>query len=449
MHLLQAFQDFIANEQLFAPRDRLLLAVSGGLDSVVLCELCHQAGLQFQLAHCNFQLRGAESNRDEAFVLELARRYGSEWITTRFDTAEYARTHRLSIQVAARELRYEWFDNLTGGEGQPAVIVTAHHLDDNIETLIMNFFKGTGIAGLRAMLPRQGKIVRPLLFARREDIRQFAAGNDLGWVEDSSNETDNYTRNFFRHRILPLIDEAYPAALQNLAANLDRFRGIEMLYEQALQRHKKKLLEYRGGEIHIAVQRLKRTQPLPTLTYEIFSPYGFTPQQTGAIIALMESPTGKYVASPTHRILRNRNWLILSPLHGDAAATMLIEAGENAVDFDGGCLHIQKAAPAWPPPADQSVAWLDAKEIAFPLILRPWRPGDYFYPLGMRKKKKLARFFIDQKLSATEKEKVWVLEMNKKIIWVVGLRIDDRFKITSATREVLKVTIRSADAPAH
>ncbi|HEV2353712.1 MAG TPA: tRNA lysidine(34) synthetase TilS, partial [Puia sp.] len=348
------------------------------------------------------------------------------------------------IQAAARELRYDWFDRITGGKDQPALIVTAHHLDDNIETLVMNFFKGTGIAGLRGMLPRQGKIARPLLFAGREDIRGFAAGNGLSWVEDSSNESDSYTRNFFRHRILPLIAEAYPAALQNLAANLDRFRGVELLYRQAVEAQRKKLLEHSGDEHRISIGRLKMATPLTTLLYEIFSAYGFTPQQTPAIASLLDSGSGKYVCSATHRILRNRSWLIVSPLETAKATTILIESGENAVQFAQGSLLFQRIIPAGPPPAEATIAWLDAKHIVFPLILRPWQPGDYFYPLGMRKKKKLARFFIDQKLSMTEKEKTWVLEMNKKIVWVIGRRIDDRFRITPSTKDAWQINFRTA-----
>lgn len=449
MHLLQAFQGYIAKERLFSPGERLLLAVSGGIDSVVLCELLRQAGLDFQIAHCNFQLRGVESDRDEQFVRDLASRYGLGLHVKHFETAAIAQSRKVSVQVAARDLRYDWFQRIIAEEDRPALIVTAHHLDDNIETLLMNFFKGTGIAGLRGMLPRKGKIVRPLLFADRDAIRRFAGDMGLRWVEDSSNQTDHYTRNFFRHRILPLLEEVYPAALQNLGANLERFRGIETVYRQGIEQHKKKLLEHRGGWIHIPVEKLKRANPLPTLIFEIFSAYGFTPQQTSSIETLLHSATGKYVCSPTHRLLRNRNWLILSPLGDPDPTVILIEAGESLVGFSQGFLRIEKTgSPGNPPPPDASVAWLDAKKIEYPLILRPWRPGDYFYPLGMRKKKKLARFFIDQKLSLPEKEKVWVLETNRKILWVIGRRIDDRFRIEASTGECLRVgysTLTSGD----
>ena len=441
MRLLQAFQDYIAGERLFSPGDRLLLAVSGGIDSVALCALAHLAGFDFRIAHCNFQLRGGESDRDEEFVRALAGSYGRQCIVRRFDTMEYARSRKTSVQVAARELRYAWFHEIAGTE----FIVTAHQLDDNIETMLMNFFKGTGIAGLCAMLPRQGKLVRPLLFADRAGISRFAEEQGLRWVEDSSNQSDDYTRNFFRHRILPLVAEAYPAALQNLAGNIQRFREIETVYRQGIDRQKEKLIGHRGDEIHIPVEKLRKAAPLTTLVYEIFSPYGFGPHQAGEIAGLLDSPTGKYVTSATHRVLRNRNWLVLAPLQQPEPTIVLVEPGDDTIEFGGGALRLEKRpSPGCPPPGDASVAWLDARQIVFPLILRPWRAGDYFYPLGMRKKKKLARFFIDQRLSLNQKEKVRVLEMDRKIIWVVGHRIDDRFKVTAATREALKISLTSA-----
>jgi tRNA(Ile)-lysidine synthase len=467
MDLLQAFRDFIAKERLFSAGDRLLLAVSGGLDSVVLCELMHRLRLRqasdgrgtapdFSIAHCNFQLRGAESERDEAFVGQLGKRYGVRVYTERFDTEIYAASKKVSIQVAARELRYRWFEEIVDSWAQPAaLIITAHHLDDNIETLLMNFFKGTGIAGLRAMLPRQGRIVRPLLFATRAMLQQYAVDQGLEWVEDSSNLSDKYTRNFFRHQVIPLVQQAYPAVLHNLADNINRFREIEWIYRQSIEQQKKKLLEYKGNEVHIPVLKLQRSAPLTTLVYEIMAPFGFSAQQTPEVIGLLDSPSGKYVHSATHRILRHRKWLIISLRDTMESVTIVVEPGDTEVVYEQGRLRLKELSSSDVPdeilspsptvaasrgrtPASP-IAWLDAADIEFPLLLRKWRPGDYFYPLGMRKKKKLARFFIDNKLSLTEKEKIWVVEMNKKIIWIVGLRIDDRYRITTATRQVLKI----------
>jgi len=438
MDLLFEFREFIRRERLFSSGDRLLVAVSGGLDSVVLCELLQRAGFEFVIAHCNFCLRGEESERDEQFVRGLALRHGREVMVRRFDTMAYVSSRQVSVQVAARELRYAWFKEVIGDRGY---IVTAHHRDDNIETLLMNFFKGTGISGLRGMLPRQGNVVRPLLFAGREEIRAFAVEEGLEWVEDSSNESDKYTRNYFRHRVIPLIEEVYPGAVQNLGANIGRFREIEAVYRKGIDQQLKRLLEPRGKEVWVPVLKLKGAEPLATLVYEMIVPFGFSAQQVAEVVGLLDSGSGKYVCSATHRVLRDRNWLIISPLEAGAAANVLVESGDGQVVYEGGRLVLRRMA-AVDVPADlagSAVAWLDAREVEYPLLLRKWRIGDYFYPLGMRKKKKLSRLFIDSKLSLAEKERVWVLESNKKILWVVGMRIDDRCRIGAGTTEVVRI----------
>ena len=427
-------------EKLFSAADRLILAVSGGLDSVVLLDLLNRAGYDLVVAHCNFGLRGEESLRDEAFVRQQAASYGREVLVRHFDTAGYAASHRVSVQVAARELRYAWFSEVAAATGC-RYVVTAHHQDDNIETLLMNFFKGTGIAGLRAMLPRQGIVVRPLLFASREAIRVYALERGLSWVEDSSNVSDKYTRNYFRHQVIPLVAQAYPGVLDNLADNVGRFREIEVIYRQAVEGQKKMLLEYRGNEVHIPVLKLLQSEALGTLLYEILSPYGFSPQQAEACRELLASPSGRYIVSATHRVLKNRRFLIITPLETTEATHVLLEAADTTVAFADGMLRLQRLAAERVGGLDQGprVALLDVSAVRFPLLLRPWKTGDYFYPLGMRKKKKLSRFFIDNKLSVVQKEKVWVVEMDKKIVWVVGLRIDDRCRLGAGTKEVLRI----------
>jgi tRNA(Ile)-lysidine synthase len=404
-------------------------------------------------------LRGEESGRDEQFVRQLAIRYGKEVLIKVFDTSAYAAERKVSIQVAARELRYAWFGDVLKGWGGGRIL-TAHHLDDNIETLLMNFFKGTGITGLRGILPRQGTVVRPLLFTGRAALQQFALDAGLAWVEDSSNLSDKYTRNYFRHQVIPLIEAVYPGASQNLAGNIGRFREIADIYREAIDQRLKKLLEHHGNEVFVPVLKLKQSGPPATLVYEMITPYGFSSQQTAAVIALLDSGSGKYVCSATHRVLRNRSWLIISPLQTIEAGNILVEAADTTVRYEQGELGLQglpvselpgdigsvaenSGAGAGPgkkkPATGNTIAWLDASDIQFPLLLRRWQTGDYFYPLGMRKKKKLSRFFIDNKLSLAEKEKVWVLEMNKKIVWVVGMRIDDRFRIGDGTKQVLKI----------
>ncbi|MFZ1304602.1 MAG: tRNA lysidine(34) synthetase TilS [Ferruginibacter sp.] len=464
MDLLKQFQQYIKQpagsfgQNLFQPKDKLLLAVSGGVDSVVLCELCKQAGYDFTIAHCNFQLRGEESERDENFVKELGKKYDVEVWVKKFDTEKYAGENKLSIQVAARELRYSWFSELLTKVKSdlnsefpnsqfpiPDYLITAHHANDNIETLLMNFFKGTGINGLHGILPKQGNIIRPLIFAKKEALAEFALTNNLSFVEDSSNASDKYTRNYFRNQLIPDLQKVFPQVADNLLNNIERFREIEMLYQQSVDLHKKKLLEKKGKEIHIPVLKLLKTTPLHSVVYEIIKAYGFTAYQTEEVVALLKSETGKYIQSATHRILKNRNWLIIAPNENTEAETILIEQNNKSVEFQQGKISIELLSTTnHKLQTTNLAAQLNAAEIKFPLLLRKWKQGDYFYPLGMQKKKKLSRFFIDQKLSLTQKEKTWVLEMDKKIIWVVGLRIDDRFKLRDTTKDILQISLSVA-----
>ncbi len=461
MNLLEKYKTYIKEESLFQPKDKLLLAVSGGVDSVVLCELTRQAGYDFVIAHCNFKLRGDDSDRDEAFVKVLGKKYGVEVFVKSFDTEAIAKKEKKSIEETARDLRYEWFyEQLAVGSGQFAKepiealtpvncplptahrILTAHHADDNIETVMMNFFRGTGIKGLRGILPKQGKLIRPLLFARRDELEEFARANGLAYVVDHTNAENEYTRNYFRNEIIPMVSAKFPEAKENLLRNIQRLGEANALYDQAVEWLKKKLLEQKGSEIHIPVLKLQKTEPLATIVYEIIKAHGFTAHQTDEVIGLLQSESGKYVQSASHRIIRNRKWLIISPNRTEEAQHILIEEGVSSLQFAVGSLQVKQTAIAnYQLPTANSTAALDASQLTFPLLLRPWKKGDYFYPLGMKKKKKLSRFFIDKKLSLTEKEKLWVIESGKKIIWVVGMRIDERFKITDKTEMVLELTV--------
>jgi tRNA(Ile)-lysidine synthase len=307
----------------------------------------------------------------------------------------------------------------------------------------MHFFRGTGISGLRGMLPRQDRVIRPLLFASKEALMNYAVSKELTWVEDSSNTGDYYSRNYFRHQVIPLVSKIFPEALGNLSGNLSRFREIELLYNQSIQRHKKRLLSRKGEEIHIPVLKLRQSEPLSTIIYEIIREYGFTSSQTGEVMDLLEKDTGKYILSPEYRIIKNRNWLIIAPRNTELAETILIEEGQKHVQGPGFRIELSLfSAGQSALSTERSIAQIDAGEISFPLILRKWKPGDYFYPLGMRKKKKIARFLIDNKLSLLNKEKTWVIEANRKIIWIVGMRIDDRFRVTARTEKVLNIEMR-------
>jgi tRNA(Ile)-lysidine synthase len=443
MQLTERYIDFIKKNNLFTVKDRLLLAVSGGVDSVVLCELCRRAGLDFAIAHCNFTLRGADSDRDAQFVQELAGRYGVDFYHTGFDTAAIAKQEKKSVETVARELRYGWFEQLRLEHGF-AFIATAHHADDNIETVLMNFFRGTGMKGLRGMQAVHGKVVRPLLFARRSELEAFLEANELAFVSDHTNFEDDYTRNYFRNQLIPGVQKVFPQVAANLLRNIERFAGAGLLYNEALALHKKQLLEHKGAEVHIPVLKVQQLPAVTTIVYEIISEYGFTAHQTDEVMALLQAETGKYVASATHRIIKNRKWLIIAPLETENAQTILVEQGSGSIAYPGGVLMVERTVENSGVEPGNNLAQLDAALIQFPLLLRKWKAGDYFYPLGMKKKKKLNRFLSDLKLSVTQKENTWVLEMDKKIIWVVGRRIDDRFKVTGKTKEILLITATSS-----
>jgi tRNA(Ile)-lysidine synthase len=468
LDLVKQLKFFVTEQQLFQQQQPLLLAVSGGVDSVVLCDICHKAGYQFVIAHCNFKLRGIESDNDEIFVKNLAKSYGVPILVQHFNTTAYATENKKSIQVAARELRYNWFEQIANNgtvelllqqnkevavsikkNQLPTCILTAHHANDSIETLLMNFFKGTGIKGLQGIIPKHHQLnnmIRPLLFATKQQIMQYASQNNIAYVEDASNATDKYTRNYFRNQLIPSITAIFPKVEDNLMANLQRFSDIQVLYNQSIQLHKKNLIVTKGNEIHIPILKLQKTQPIITVLYEIIKQYGFTAHQTKDVLDVINSSTGKFVQSQTHQAIKNRNWLVIVPLQTTKATTILIQNPNEVIQFEAGKLTIKSLASAATIQSLPTVAQLHAAAIQFPLLLRKWKQGDYFYPLGMQKKKKLSKFFIDQKLSLIQKEKIWVLEMDKKIVWVIGLRIDDRFKVSNNTSPQLLITFESLDA---
>jgi tRNA(Ile)-lysidine synthase len=447
MALPEDFKEYIKSNVLFTSGERLLLAVSGGVDSVVLCKLCYESRFRFSIAHCNFMLRNEESMKDEAFVVGLAATYKVPVFVKRFDTKQHAEENKTGIQETARELRYAWFRELIaesakeGHKERFTHILTAHHADDNIETILMNFFKGTGIRGLKGMLPAHDHVIRPLLFATKETLIQYAANNKLEYREDASNNSNQYTRNYLRNELLPAIEKVFPNVKSNLFENARRFRDIHELYLSALGRIINKLLTVKGEEVHIPILALQKSGTPVTIIYEISRPYGFSAQQAEDILKLAASGSGKYLTSSSHRILHNRNWLIISPLEKNSASHFVIGETDRTLFFSDKKLVVEKVASIDKISSDTNIAQLDASRISFPLIIRKWERGDYFYPLGMKKKKKLSRFFIDQKLSVADKEKIWVVESDRKIVWIIGHRINDRCKITDHTKAVVKLWV--------
>lgn len=447
MDLFSQFHAYIKKYRLFDQKDRLLIAVSGGVDSVVLCELCHQTGFDFIIAHCNFKLRGAESDADETLVKSLGIKYGVEVKTISFETESYAEENKVNIQIAARELRYHWFNQIVD-ELSINHILTAHHANDNVETVLMNFLKGTGINGLKGISAKDGgiggKVVRPLLFAKKDSLLEFAKANQLEWREDQSNSTNKYTRNYFRNEILPSIEKVIPAIQDNLLENISRFNEVDEIYKIGLSNLTKILITKKGEDLFIPVLKLQKMPALSTVLYEVLGNYNFTSNQIPEVIKLISSESGKYMVSSTHRLLKNRQWMILSPLKSKESNVILIEQEDGEILFSNGVIQIKNTEVAFKINTDKSFAMLDLSNIKFPLLLRKYKKGDYFYPLGMEKKKKLSRFFIDNKLSLDEKENTWVIESDKKIIWIVGHRIDNRFKITPKTKSVISFQLISS-----
>ena len=449
--LCTEFTNMVARQQLFIPGDKLLLGVSGGMDSMVLAALCAEAGLNFEIAHANFQLRGEASDLDEELVAVMSEKYGVKCHSQKFDTLAYASEKKIAVQQAARELRYQWFatflssaDDPDFGNTQVKYIVTAHHRDDNIETVLFNFFRGTGISGLRGILPKQNRIIRPLLSVSKSRLQKYAEQNSLKWREDESNQSSKYSRNFIRNRILPLITEIIPEIDKNIAHNIQRMMETEELYEQAIETHRKKLIKQSGNEFQIPINALLTRRPVHSILYELAKPFGFSAHQVPELLKLTRSEQGSFVDAVSYRIIRNRNILIITPKENKESGLVLIGSNETTHALPN---PYQSLSLALNPKQDvvitgqQEVAHMDSSKLDFPLIFRRWKQGDYFYPLGMAKKKKVGRFLIDLKLSPTEKQNIHVLQSGSRICWVVGLRIDERFRITDKTTTVIRLQV--------
>ncbi len=429
--MLDQFTAFIRKEGLCQPGDRILVAVSGGPDSVLLAFLLQTAGYTIGLAHCNYQLRGAESDADEELARKTATIWGLPFFRKAFNTSLIAKERGLSIQEAARDLRYEWLEDLRQREGYD-LIATGHHLDDAIETMLFNLIKGCGIHGLHGILPKRGRLIRPLLFAEKAQILEYLGAADIAFREDHTNRETYYDRNKIRHQIIPVMETLNPRFRQGMSETLLRMRDTEKLFDHAVGNWRDRTVKIDHNKLKINWMELIKSPAPPTLLYEILSPYGFRSNQ---LRSLFESPglqPGRQLLSQSHRLLSDREYLLLEPLAQKGEATYFeIEAGVNEVAVPGGALRLKKLdqKPATYP-ASPKEAVLDAASVQFPVVLRHWKPGDYFHPLGMKgKRKKLQDFFTDLKIPVFEKEKIWILEISGQIAWVIGYRIDEKFKM--------------------
>ncbi len=439
--MLQDFKNNIQNLNLFSRKDTLLIAVSGGIDSVVLLNLIVKSGFTCGIAHCNFSLRDEESEGDEQFVKSLASKYHLPLFSVKFDTKKYAKLHGISIQMAARELRYNWFEK-TITENGFSYILTGHNLNDNIETFFINIIRGTGIAGITGMDTKSGNIIRPLLFATREQIHSYCIKEKIDYREDSSNAENKYIRNKIRNQIIPLIKEINQNFTTAITDNISKFKEIESIYLWAIQDFKHKNFELQDDIVIIQISAFNNLEPLNTFIFEIFKKFNFSHHQTIDIKNVIKAETGKHVDSDSYRILKDRERLIISPLHKEDTNKYLILKNKKTI-FRPIRLSIKTFIKGAEYKIQQNVftATLDNDKLKYPLQIRKWKSGDYFFPFGMKQKKKLSDYFTDHKFSQIDKQNTWLITSENEIIWIVGHRADNRFRVTENTKKITVISI--------
>ena len=439
--LFQKLKSFVGEHHLFTNDDKVLLTVSGGIDSMVMMRLFHRMGMNCSVAHCNFQLRGEESDGDEAFVREKAKDLNFPVFVTRFETTEYADENQLSVQMAARELRYTWFEKLAKVHHFHWIAV-AHNRDDSMETFFINLGRGSGISGLTGISAVSGNIIRPLLFASRKEIVGYAENNVVKFREDSSNLSDKYLRNYIRHQVIPEFEEVFPKFRDTLFQTIGKLSDANEIYRFAIQGLTSSMVSSIGKMVEISIPLLKEAPAPKTVLYELLKNYGFTSMVIDDIFHSINGISGKKFFSPTHVLVKDREKLIVSVNQEDEPSKYYLEkdilsiAQPIRLEFEDinrtSNFRITK---------DKNLAFLDYEKLSFPLILRKWQVGDYFIPLGMSGMKKISDFFVDQKLSLIDKQNTWILTSGDRIVWIVGHRIDDRFKLTDSSIRIVKVSL--------
>lgn len=428
-------QNHIDKEIPFLKKKKLLLAVSGGLDSMVLLHLFQELEYDIAIAHCNFQLRGVESFGDQKFIQDYAEAYSIPIFVTQFDTVAFAKDYKLSTQVAARELRYNWFYELLEIE-KFDYLLTAHHADDNLETFLINLTRGTGLEGLTGIPVQNDKIIRPLLFSSRFEIENYAKSHDIQWREDSSNASDKYLRNKIRHHLIPVLKELNPNFITSFLKTESYLQESMAMVEDAAIMVYQQVASEVGEQIHFNLNQLLKLPNYQSYLYQWLKEYGFTAWED--IYDLVESQSGKQVFATDFRLLKDRDSLILSPIDdSEIADEFFISKSETEVKIP---LNISFCKVTDISVATNKTIFVDADQLVFPLVLRKWKTGDIFMPFGMDgKSKKVSKFFKDEKLSLIEKENTWLLCSNNQIVWVVGLRADDRFRSSNTTKNILKI----------
>ncbi|WP_309613686.1 tRNA lysidine(34) synthetase TilS [Flavobacterium sp.] len=432
--MLAKFQNHINQSLPFLKGKKLLLATSGGIDSMVLLELCSQSKLDIRAAHCNFQLRGYESDEDEKFVKSQCEKLDVLLFVNHFDTKKFAEKQKLSIQVVARNLRYDWFNTLLINNDYD-YILTAHHLDDSLETVLINFTRGSGLDGLTGIPQQNGNIVRPLLPFSRNEIVTFAKKNKVKWREDSSNASDKYLRNKLRHNVIPILKELNPSLLDSFEKSISNLQQAQTLVDDASRIVYRKVVTDINFQKRINLSEFMQLPNYQSYLYQWLEPFGFS--DWNSINDLVIAQSGKQVFSETHVLLKDRNELILFPKQNEIEpVNFLISKDQKEVKFP---LKMAFCNVDDISVQTTNTIFVDEDKLQFPLVIRKWQEGDWFYPSGMIGRKKLSKFFKDEKFSLLDKSSTWLLCSENQIVWVIGKRLDEQFKVTESTTKILKI----------
>jgi len=433
-------EKYILKEQLISPTESTLLAVSGGIDSMVLLHLFQEIKtIPFAVAHCNFKLRGEDSDLDEAFIKNYCTENNIKLFVKSFDTSTYAKAQGISIQMAARELRYSWFDEIAQ-KHQFAKIALAQHLDDQSETFFINLMRGTGIAGIHGILPKNGNLIRPLLFTDRKEIARYQQENSIPYREDKSNASDKYTRNYIRHHISPEFEKLAHGFSQKLDSNIKNFREVEDFYKSTINKNLGRIVNKEGKNEKILINDLLALDFTELHLREYLLNFGFNSDTIYKVYRQLKNPvSGKFFDSDTHSVLINREEIIIRRINKQLKNVFQLSANDSIeIPIILSTKIIDNKLTTYK--ASSEIAFLDLEKLKFPLTIRKWEKNDYFYPFGMNGKKKLSDFFIDQKLSKFQKEDLWLLISAEDIIWIIGYRTDNRYRITKNTKQILKIT---------